>query len=284
MNPLVCNYAVLRFLPYRETGEFVNVGVLLFCPQVGYFGFECEPRWRRRLRAFFPELDKEVFRTGIKALRTEMNRVSRFFTRGEAGGERLEESLALFRDLTQPREGLFYFAANGVLLAPKPEDALRQLYDQFVLRRFAQSVEYQETVMRQRLNGWLRAWDLRRFYTTDQKVGNDRFHATFPFVYGTQEYAKKALKPLDLDRRDATDIYQHADHWLNAMRRLAKIGKLPGQTVFPVRLPATGLRREAADEVVRELTGQGAVVLPLEEGQTLRDAVSIPLDPAGQPL
>jgi len=33
MNPAqsACNYAMLRFLPYPETGEFVNVGVVVNC-------------------------------------------------------------------------------------------------------------------------------------------------------------------------------------------------------------------------------------------------------------
>jgi hypothetical protein len=35
MNPKqhTCNYAILRFLPYPETGEFVNVGILVTCQQ-----------------------------------------------------------------------------------------------------------------------------------------------------------------------------------------------------------------------------------------------------------
>lgn len=32
MNKLACQYAVVRFLPYAETGEFANVGVALACP------------------------------------------------------------------------------------------------------------------------------------------------------------------------------------------------------------------------------------------------------------
>lgn len=35
MMDVVCNYAVARFLPYRESGEFVNVEVVLACPQRG---------------------------------------------------------------------------------------------------------------------------------------------------------------------------------------------------------------------------------------------------------
>ena len=44
MSELVCNYAIARFRPYRETSEFVNVGVVLICQQVNYFGFLFERR------------------------------------------------------------------------------------------------------------------------------------------------------------------------------------------------------------------------------------------------
>lgn len=30
MNELTCNYAPIRFQPYRETGEFVNIGVVVY--------------------------------------------------------------------------------------------------------------------------------------------------------------------------------------------------------------------------------------------------------------
>lgn len=34
MKKLICNYSVIRFLPYPETGEFVNVGILACCPPI----------------------------------------------------------------------------------------------------------------------------------------------------------------------------------------------------------------------------------------------------------
>lgn len=45
MKPMrTCNYAVVRFLPYRETGEFVNVGVVLYCREAGFFDVALEPK------------------------------------------------------------------------------------------------------------------------------------------------------------------------------------------------------------------------------------------------
>jgi len=38
----VCNYAILRFRPYAETEEFVNVGVLVMCVQPCLLHFAAE--------------------------------------------------------------------------------------------------------------------------------------------------------------------------------------------------------------------------------------------------
>ena len=38
----ICFYSVLRFCPYRETDEFVNVGVILACPATGFLDFKFE--------------------------------------------------------------------------------------------------------------------------------------------------------------------------------------------------------------------------------------------------
>ena len=40
IKKLACNYTVLRFLPYTETGEFVNLGVALACPDLHWFDYK----------------------------------------------------------------------------------------------------------------------------------------------------------------------------------------------------------------------------------------------------
>ena len=46
---VTCNYAVLRFRPYQETGEFVNLGVVLFAHTVQFFDFRVETQRHRRV-------------------------------------------------------------------------------------------------------------------------------------------------------------------------------------------------------------------------------------------
>jgi len=39
MTKLACQYALLRFRPFAETGEFANVGIVMLAPEARFFGF-----------------------------------------------------------------------------------------------------------------------------------------------------------------------------------------------------------------------------------------------------
>ena len=54
-----CNYAVLRFLPYPETGEFVNLGVVVHCALRGLFEMKIESRKAARVTDFFSDFPCE---------------------------------------------------------------------------------------------------------------------------------------------------------------------------------------------------------------------------------
>ena len=82
-----CQYAIVRFLPYAETGEFANVGIVLICPQTGYFNFKLL-KHVRRISAFFEELDAAIFKNTYKTFFAELTRLNLLLenTRGEGAG------------------------------------------------------------------------------------------------------------------------------------------------------------------------------------------------------
>jgi hypothetical protein len=136
MNDIVCNYAVVRFLPYRETGEFANVGVVVYAPQTGFFEYRCEKTLHGRTSAFFPRFDAEIYRSGLRNIEDELGRVQKILgERGPVEKAELPGALARFRELVRPREGLFHFDGQGTLLAGDAEEGLEQVYSQFVLCR-----------------------------------------------------------------------------------------------------------------------------------------------------
>ena len=256
-NMKTCNYAVVRFLPYRETGEFVNVGVVLFCREAGFFDVALETQKRKRVTDFFPEMDRSLLATGRRTFYEELRRVKALLA---AENRSLDdaERLGVFRELVRPRESVFRFGEAGTVLADEPAAKLRELFERHVNRQFAQSREYQETVMARRLTDVLRAHELMRHYRLNQKVGNDEFHVLLPIVSearNAQGVVRRAIKPLDLDRNEPTKIYDHGDAWIKRVERLRQVNQLPEGLLFTIREAATDEKRmKACREIVTELS------------------------------
>ena len=76
MKLVACRYAVVQFAPYRETGEFANAGVVLMCPETGYFGFKLQTRRTKRITDFFDELPRSYYVRAVKAMEDELQRVA----------------------------------------------------------------------------------------------------------------------------------------------------------------------------------------------------------------
>ena len=66
----ICNYAVLRFQPYPETGEFANLGVVMLCSD-GTFLYRLETRHYKRITQFFSKLDKKVLLDARRSMADE---------------------------------------------------------------------------------------------------------------------------------------------------------------------------------------------------------------------
>jgi hypothetical protein len=270
MKEVVCNYAIARFRPYRETGEFVNVGVVLVCSQLNYFGYLFEKRKYKRITDFFPELDLDILKTGMNGLLKELARITgsqheehlaQFVLREEA-----KASVARFRELVRIREALFHFGDICTVLTADPQAKLHELFDFYVKRQFARDREYQEVIMRRRLADFLHQARLDQHYKTDQKIGDDTYHVVLPFVHFAGAKPRKAIKPLHLDKDTPTEIYRHGDAWISTVRRLRQINKLPDQLLFTVKEPrGSGKKLTAAQEIRQELEAFDTVTIPFAD-------------------
>ncbi|MDB5293845.1 MAG: hypothetical protein JWL69_5086 [Phycisphaerales bacterium] len=278
MKELVCNYALVRFLPYRETGEFVNVGVVVHCPEIDFFDYRLAKGRNSRVRGFFPELDRGVYRAALEAMKKELNRrrnTDVLFTTGRTiTDDDVTRGLSAFRALLRRRETLVHFAEPGMRVA-EPATVVDELFDTYVNRNFAKPREYQERVMRSELERWLREWNLRDRYVLDKVVGDDTFHLRLPFVHFDGPRAVKAIKPLDLDRPETTDIYEHGDAWVQRFHRLAGVGGLPEHMIVMIRMPEAGKQLEAAVEIRDALLSKHLDVVPFEDADRIRQLAQV---------
>ncbi len=120
-----CNYALLRFLPYPETGEFVNVGVLVSCLQPCLLNFVAEQTMPERAKSLFPKQNPQVFEATLEAVRQEMERVKAATTDPKS------VQLA-FKESARIRESVFRFGEVRTVLTATPGTLAEELFARYV--------------------------------------------------------------------------------------------------------------------------------------------------------
>jgi hypothetical protein len=137
LQPLA--YALIRFLPYPDGEEFVNIGVVLVSPKTGYFDFRLETQRFERVTAFFEAFDPTVLRAVLHRLNTELARVRKLAASGgkrKAKDESLENHDArhLFDALTKDRAGIVRYSDVRLALHANPQEMLDELFGRYVTR------------------------------------------------------------------------------------------------------------------------------------------------------
>lgn len=253
MKKQLCHYAIVRFLPYVETGEFANVGIVLMCPETGYFDFRLMTHIRR-ITAFFEELDAGIYRRARDDFQKELKRFQHYFTHGQFNGY-VGQALAkqVFNELTRPREVMMRFDEPRVLLTDGPAQQLEDLFAHYVERNFA-SKAYQERLLDKAVHKLLLEAKLGKEYQPRTLGDQAVFHARFPFVKARAEKPLKAIKPLHLAHEDPTLIFEHGWAWKGKLEKLRALRLLPEQVLMPVQGPLD--RHGARYDTFKEITGQ----------------------------
>lgn len=265
MKKYACQYAIARFLPYVETGEFANVGIVMVCPETNYFDFRLLGNKTKRITAFFEELKVNVYRKAQADFLNELKRIQNYINDNHAGRATPANLLNnLFAELVRPREVMIYFDAVRPVLTNDPALKLEELFSFYVERSFSTPV-YQETLIEKNIRGVLRSADLLKKYKKETLGNKEAYRATFPFVYFENDVAKKVIKPLNLSQSDPADIYDHGWAWLGKIRKLRDLNILHDEVLFAVKQPSLqdNAEYEMFNEVIETLKND-AIKIALE--------------------
>lgn len=270
MNKFACRYAIVRFVPYAETGEFANVGIVLTCPQTGYFSYRLQTKKFARITAFFSELKGQIYRDAVRAIGTELERI-KLLTAGFGSSDRPEAIRQTFMHLVHPREAIIRFGDARAILTENPETELELLFAHYVDHSFADS-EYVEQTMVKRLHALLSELQLKDPFRP-AKLGDDMVYANFPLVQKRFDQPNKVIKPFNLNQSDPNGIYAHGDIWIPRIRRLRERKLLPEDTLFTVALPPESdiKRYEASQEIVRGLESVQVRVMQQNADDRIRE-------------
>lgn len=259
MNPVPCQYAIIRFLPYAETGEFANVGVALACPATGYFDFRLVPtRKTGRIRGFFEQLDLKIYRDALTYMGEELERLRALAANVAIGNK--EAVRQLFIGLVHPRETLLRFGETRVVMAEDPDAMLGQLFARMVERDFANK-DYHDKLVERGVRELLRKANLRMYFN-EAVIGNEDLHLNVPFAHKRGENVHLAIKPLDLAKDEASRVFDTGGRLVDRIQRLKKHNLLPPDMLVAVQRPDGNDQRilGAIDEIEGDLRKAGVEV------------------------
>jgi hypothetical protein len=234
-------------LPFVEAGEFANCGVVLTCPDLGYFGFRLAKQGWGRISKFFDGVEKRVYRDALLHYQDELTRISEITGRNKGSNLFINN---VFSELYRHREGLLQCSPLRTLLAEAPETALSELFEYYIHRKIS-TREYHEVALVRQIRGLLNSAPLKYQYR-EETIGDEIFHQTLPFVYRSDDRVMRVIKPLHLAHDDPSDITDHGAIWLERLRRLRRRNFLHGDVLLPVTSPDEQDQRGEAFREIRD--------------------------------
>ncbi|MEE2651789.1 MAG: DUF3037 domain-containing protein [Pseudomonadota bacterium] len=279
VNRQTVKYAIVRFAPFLETGEFANVGIVMVAPKLGLIDYKLTRTRYARVTNFFNELEAKVFKETIVTLTAELERVKALaMLENEAGGDRMASSgvlMRLFDELVRPRETVVQFSESRVALCEDPKQFMAQQYAHYVGRNFV-TKEYVEEKIARRIKGVLQRADVAEDYQRTA-VGDHKYQVAFPFVEKVENPRQaRLIKPLNLAQDSSTKIADQGGQWQFKLRKLVGRNFVNAERVFfAVQGPEQGdsARYDAFCEAVYGLAELGALVKPQSDDRELLEFV-----------
>lgn len=239
-------YSIVQFKPYRETEEFVNVGVVLCCPSAGFIGHRLSKSFIR-INHFFSELEIGLPKKATRYIDAELCRIK------ELSCNLNNESLRnLFIQATKHREGIILFnEPRPILLEGELDVELQSLFDHHVGHSFAKHSSPQERLEKQMRNTLVK-YKLDQHYKT-AILSDGLVDTKIPFVSQDATGIIGAIKPLNLNHESPGKILEEGDKWSGRLRRLISSGAVEAtRLLLPIAMPIKTAQLKAAQVVMAE--------------------------------
>jgi hypothetical protein len=215
------SYTLLRYVHDVMTGEFVNVGVVLFVPSMGLVDFKMRGTIGR-LKGVFPDIDRRAFLSSMAAVRKGLQLTAK--CEKEAGLLKSEGDAAVIARRAVPADdSSLQWSQCGTGLTADPKEALNRLFDRFVSR-----YDTQHRVRRSDDDVWrpvrqkLEERDLAQ-HLQEKSISGGLDDIVFKHAWKNGQW--HVYEPLSFDLADADGIKSKAREWLGHLSAVVAGGK-----------------------------------------------------------
>lgn len=234
-------------MPFADTEEFANIGIILCVPKQGLMFYKLVKSTDSRVKAFFR--DDRIYPFAKEAIVAELK-----FARDNVGKFGSPDMLSsFFHSFVSKRESIFQFSDSRVIMSEFPAKTLESLYDRYI-NHTDYTPERREDILAKELHMRFETYnDLKRVFRRET-IGGEFAKFTMPLVAMSDGYASCSIKPLAFDQSDSSKMMEHCDKWTARVIRAADEGllSLPG-VLFPIAglLKATVLAKNALEKIYK---------------------------------
>lgn len=270
-------YQILRYLPDRVSGEFVNVGLVLYCPNERFLAVETIHKGAR-LKEFFSGIDIRYLLIGIKHIRIGI----------ETQAERYQQSgsLPLPVSLREITSGLFpeddtalYFTPVKTGIDVSAVVAFEQLVQSLIFRYQQEEEEKMETdkdVWEKIYKGYFQEQELLNKLKKHTIRTN---HDSIPFDLAWKNERWHCFSPVTFNMRKTESIKNKVYRWRGKLAELST-GKEPVEVHLLASLPQDEAMKSFVFEMLkdqREGHAQISIVQP-EDAPRFSQQLKIDID------
>jgi hypothetical protein len=205
-------YTVLRYVHDTATGEFVNVGVVLYAKDVRYASAQCRTTYGR-ISKTFPGMDGEAFKNVMRYVQSRLEELGDGI-RSELPLEGLPQSvIEIAHQVLPPDDSSLQWSPVGGGLSEDPSLTLEMLYDRLVNRydeRQQQERRSDEEVWRKYRRNLETRHVLGHLQSKTITVADDEVD----FRYAWRNSVWHCLEPVSFDLSSGDSIREKAHRWL----------------------------------------------------------------------
>jgi hypothetical protein len=259
------SFCFLRYVHEPLSGEFANVGVLLWAPEGRFLGFRASQKFKR-LSHFFHGFQQQDYRNLIARIETQFEKLAVRLADPQAVLP-FKETPKSARDLALqviPHDDAalqWSLSAGGVTDSPSME--LELLFQEAVARHYDSVDEARRddaTIYRQFYSRAFEAPAVKP-YVREHKVTAP--HASHLFSHAWKNGAWNVYQPLSFDLKGSENIRNKAYHWESLTRWLAQSPEKPN--IHLLLAAPSGEQRRAYKDAKDLLHASGGVRLIEED-------------------
>jgi hypothetical protein len=217
------NFSVLRYIHDVVTGEFVNVGVVLYAPRAKFLSALCTSRYGR-LSKMFNNVNGEHFKHVVRYIQAQLEEEGERLT-NELPFNEMPKSVLEFTAKVLPRDdSSLQFSPEGFGLTENPQLTLEQLYTRYVEQYFEKAdrpIRTNEDVWRV----FKKPLEEKRILAklVPHQISGQNYE--YEFKYAWKNGVWNMQEPISFDLVEAGSITDKANAWLGRITSLVDGGE-----------------------------------------------------------